>query len=520
MARWGKPAVVAPVNFPDSLSDLHCAFDGFLEFASVGIPVGDMMHFLKCLLMIATSCEARMLGEYENEGWWELLGAAHRSKEFQQFLAIGLTRSLVACRAEDISTRTGGSILLQLLYGMNTPGVQVDRVLNGPTNDVWIKPWVEYLERRGVTYLRETEVMRIECSDHRVTGALVFDHNTGVARTVTADYYVAAMPVEAMQTVVDAPLARAEPRLSTLGALKTAWMNGIQLYLARDVPLIPGHSVYLDSPWSITSISQRQFWKDDVAKCFGDGRVHGILSLDLSDWNTPGLLHKKPARDCTSKEIVEEVWYQLKLHLNLTGQPPVLEDSNLLDWNIDRDIRNPGARHGLECTNGEPLLINTKGSWQYRPDAVTNIDNLFLASDYVRTYTQLACMEGANEAARRAVNGILDECGSRAARCTLWPLHEPAIFRPFRDLDRLVYAFQGRHPLDRPLGLLLDDGVGRLAGLAGHATPGMSAFSPLVAALRRASHRLAAARPAPNVSPLEPAPTPFRKVAGGSGTGA
>jgi hypothetical protein len=31
-------------------------------------------------------------------------------------------------------------------------------------------------------------------------------------------------------------------------------------------------------------------------------------------------------------------------------------------------------------------------------------------------------MEGANEAARRAVNGILDECRSPESRCEIWPL--------------------------------------------------------------------------------------------------
>ena len=39
--------------------------------------------------------------------------------------------------------------------------------------------------------------------------------------------------------------------------------------------------------------------------------------------------------------------------------------------------------------------------------------NLFLAADYVRTYTDLATMEAANEAARRAVNGILKASGVR-----------------------------------------------------------------------------------------------------------
>ena len=57
--------------------------------------------------------------------------------------------------------------------------------------------------------------------------------------------------------------------------------------------------------------------------------------------------------------------------------------------------------------------MNTKGSWADRPDATTRIPNLFLAADYVRTYTDLATMEGANEAARRAVNGILDATHSQ-----------------------------------------------------------------------------------------------------------
>ena len=57
-------------------------------------------------------------------------------------------------------------------------------------------------------------------------------------------------------------------------------------------------------------------------------------------------------------------------------------------------------------------------SWRLRPEAATAIPNLFLASDYVRTHTDLATMEGANEAARRAVNAILDaRAATPAPRC-------------------------------------------------------------------------------------------------------
>jgi hypothetical protein len=59
-------------------------------------------------------------------------------------------------------------------------------------------------------------------------------------------------------------------------------------------------------------------------------------------------------------------------------------------------------------------------------------------------------MEGANEAARRAVNGILDATGSRAVRCEVWKPREPSVLGPFRALDRLRWAV-GRRPARSPL---------------------------------------------------------------------
>jgi hypothetical protein len=102
------------------------------------------------------------------------------------------------------------------------------------------------------------------------------------------------------------------------------------------------------------------------------------------------------------------------------------------------------------------LLINTAGSLAYRPEAYTEIPNLFLASDYVHTYSDLACMEGANESARRATNAILDRERSSALRAEVWPLEEPTLFAPMRDYDRLRFKIGLPHAslpvkLTRPL---------------------------------------------------------------------
>jgi hypothetical protein len=96
--------------------------------------------------------------------------------------------------------------------------------------------------------------------------------------------------------------------------------------------------------------------------------------------------------------------------------------------------------------NTEPVFINTVGSAAARPTAVTGIENLFLASDYVKTKTDLATMEAANEAARRAVNGILQSRQSKRPPCALFSFEEPAVFAPFKAIDRQLFHLGMPHP--------------------------------------------------------------------------
>jgi uncharacterized protein with NAD-binding domain and iron-sulfur cluster len=343
---------------------------------------------------------------------------------------------VVAAKAREMSARTGGYILLQLLFDLSRPGGQADRVLNGPTNDVWIDPWLAHLRSLRVDYRSEQQVQAIHCSGGQITGVGVIAG--GHAYEVSADLYVAALPVEVMRLLVSDELKQAEPRLAGLHRLRTRWMNGIMFYLDRDVPLVHGHTVYIDSPWALTSISQAQFWPAVELEEMGDGRVDGILSIDVSDWEAPGIVHGKQAMYCSKEEVREEVWAQLEAGLEDAGMD-TLDEANVRAWFLDPAIVYPNP---TDAMNLEPLLINTAGSWEDRPDAVTSVDNLFLASDYVRGHTDLATMEGANEAARRAVNGILERTGSTQPRCPVWKLTEPAIFAPARALDRALFALR------------------------------------------------------------------------------
>jgi 15-cis-phytoene desaturase len=430
VARAGQPPLILTARIPQNIEDWAVSFKEI--FGGIGVPDEEVLFFVDHLFTMLTSCEERRIAEYENIPWWTFIDAANHSASYQTLLGKGLTRSLVAVRAQEGSTRTVGYILLQLLFGLLTYG-GFDRLLNGPTSDVWLNPWVAYLRQRGVEFQSRTTVKSFNLYAAGVASATA--DTEGQSRQITADYYVCAMPVEVMTALLDDPLKTSAPSLANLNKLHTAWMNGIQFYLAHDVPLEFGHSLYADSPWALTSISQRQFWNQVDLASFGDGKLGGILSVDISDWEAPGIVYGKSAMQCSAQEVENEVWEQIKVHVNVAGADAI-QDENLMSWFLDPDVQFPNP---TAVTNLEPLMIDTSGSLQYRPEAATEISNLFVASDYVKTYTDIACMEAANEAARRAVNSLLDRAGSTAPRASVWPLKEPEFFKPLLDYDRLRF---------------------------------------------------------------------------------
>jgi uncharacterized protein with NAD-binding domain and iron-sulfur cluster len=439
VARFDQPSFFLPARFPQGLGDLQTIAHAILGLlsGSIGLTLEETARFATKLWQIFTSCDERRATEYEKVSWWNFIEADGGSEMYQRFFGHGITRSLVAAKARRASTKTIGNIFSQITFDILRPGVSADRVLNGPTNDVWIDPWLEHLTRSGVKYQFEAEVKRIDCSGGVVRSATIALGGREVQ--VEGDYFIGAVPVERMADLISADLLNSDPSLANLGVLKGAieWMNGIQFFLTEDVPIAHGHTIYLDSPWAITSVSQPQFWTDRDLADYGDGKVRGIVSVDISNWNVPGLNGKK-ARDCNRQEVATEVWAQMKRSLNIGDE--VLADGQLHSWFLDPDVEDSAdpSRPGL-AVNTEPLLVNYVDTWRLRPEAVTRIPNFFLAGDYVRTTTDLATMEAANEAARRAVNGVLNASGSTKEPCQLWPLHEPEVLAPWRAYDRLRF---------------------------------------------------------------------------------
>ena len=489
LASFTNRAIITPAKMPTTLSGFLKLRQQMKSQPSVNFDKGELRFYLGKLWQIVTSCHERRDDQYQQIPWWEFIGAENRSDNYQKYLA-DISRTLVAADPKKVSTRTNGNVWIQTLMGMW--GERSDRVLDGPTNEIWIYPWLKYLLDQGVKYYINASVMEVMTNDKEVTGLRVTDANSGrpgakhqhMARVLdcdrygitkvkafkgeelvaSGDYYISAVPVERMAELLadpfekeDHPFKEGEDPVKHGGSdlfkmnptfrhiielsYSVQWMNGIQFYLKtvqgkKQAPYLPGHHIHVDAPFALTSIFQTHYWQGIDLSVYGDGTLKAICSVDISDWNdAPGRIYDKCAIDLHRSQVFEEVWTDVKCGFRHDPQAAVT-DENLITWQLDSDITSSTQ---MRLKNREPLLVNRVNTWRLRPEAITRVSNLYLASDYVRTYTDLATMEGANEAARRAVNGILDASGSDQPPCRLWKLQEPAVLEPFKAYDLQRY---------------------------------------------------------------------------------
>ncbi len=458
--------ILVPAAVPMKVHAIRNALRLSGALTDCGLTEQDLETFATKIWQLATSCPERRETEYERIEWRDFVESKNRSEEYYWYLASGLTRALVAARARYASTKTMGNLALRLLAVAADVGQSTDRVLCGPTNGVWIDPWVEHITSRrrgpygdrGDCAIESGTVTAIHVEGNKVVEVSV---QRGERTTrERADIFVSALPVKALADLIrtndELKKERFFQRIVQIDEDEgdkecMRKMSGLQIYCRRALTLRPqkdefdpvakygqrlveglataplnrGHQLFLDSPWGLTSIAQGMFW-DEMPE-----GVKDILSIDISSWDMKGIKFSKMASECSPLEVFQEVVYEIRHALG--GQ--FLPDEDIIGWNLD--AAQVGEKPGDQSP--ELLLVNRSGSWALRPTAETPVANLVIAADFVRTGTDLACMEGANEAGRLAVNEVLKYARSDARPCAIWDQHEPAVLLPLQEVDRQRY---------------------------------------------------------------------------------
>ncbi len=448
IARNGRKLALAKRRIgrgTETVTDTVQLLSTWFSQDALGLSSPDLANMVYAFTKFMMSAENRRAQQFDHMSWYDFTnGDSQMLSDNYRVVANTLPRTMVAMDGRRGSAYTLGKVCLQVLFlDPLRSHSSADRVLNAPTDEAWLLPWYEHLAAQGVRFHFDATLEKLELRATAM-GYAVEAGQLSNGRRVDADYHVCAMPADRMASLVDDELAQASP---SVGRVRThlsdlnAWMVGAQYFLRRDLQIASGHVIYSDSPWALTSISQAQFWGDgktSFAEKHGGKGIEGVLSVDISDWDTIAPRLGRAAKDCTREEVLDETFRQIMDGLNRRGSH-VLGWKDVVHRHLDNNVKF-GGPDNRAIRNDTPLFVHEPGTYQYRPGAQTEIGNLLLASDYVATHTNLATMEGANEAARRAVGSILSREGIISRVPRIRALSEPMVFRPFRRFDHWLMS--------------------------------------------------------------------------------
>lgn len=258
-------------------------------------------------------------------------------------------------------------------------------VASGPTSEVFIDPWVKYLESRGVTFKFNCKLLFVNTTGNAVKNCTV-NWDTGVSSTVTSDTYVLCINPNVTKDVFGrgGELYTQFERLATVNN-----QLGFVIRFNKRVTLAPNVGtafVLMDSYLNITFYAQDLHWDD---KFNTETSLWSGTCVQLSG-------KRSDTREHLKSEIASEFWKSKDLARIAPDFKTAFVDIEVYDeWDT-------------EIVSKNPKWVNNTDNEKYRPDVRTHLSNMFLSGAHVKNSIGVWSMEGAIESGKRTAAAIAD----------------------------------------------------------------------------------------------------------------
>lgn len=347
----------------DHLVPFACAIFGGTEL--------NLVDHIKLALPILTASDVR-LDSWDKDTWFSSNKTAH---DIPQWL--GLDRFKASYEAV---ARIG--VEQEAVQHMLGDGSPDSWVLDGPTNEVWIDPWVAYLESRGVVFHFNTAVSSVEAN-----GAIL---ENGVA--IAAAVYIISLPVQVLASITSLV-----PHANELATKAAQIQLAFQLYIGINLsfgvenerPIVA--VILSDTQWGLTIESKSISWKKTCAP----------WSVTVCQVDVRGQLNTKPFNKCTVSEAFSEIVYQIhasKKFMNMLHQNNTRFTGKFIPivrWaTMDETFTFSG--HGLQTNDIK--FSNNAGTKALRPSCRLTA-NVFMSTAYTSETLDIFSMEAAARSA-------------------------------------------------------------------------------------------------------------------------
>jgi len=306
-------------------------------------------------------------------------------------------------------------------------------VMNGPTSDVWITPWVNYLKSNGVDILTNTELVKI---NHKKNSILSVDikQNEIIKQLKAKDYILSINPFNTVDILRNSKMIHLHNNFKSLTNHTKSKQISFRIGIDKEIqyPIDNIAFVMNDSEFNITWYPQEKHWKQQPS-------IKSLWSGTIIDFEKKGKMFGKNAEHLDNEQLKEEIIYQIvrsksfrKLIFDNNGFYINKEDIDYIEIWYEWDFIN-GTQEQVN-----KKWVNTMYNERFRPSQKTKYDNLFLSGAHTKTTINIWSMEGAIESGKITANYILDKYTK--PRSEHYKHNDPFYIKVIQSIDNILYA--------------------------------------------------------------------------------
>ena len=280
------------------------------------------------------------------------------------------------------------------------------KVLNKPTSEGWIEPWISFLRNKGVKFNFNVSLERVKHDGKKIEYCVV-----NGTRVVAKEHVFALDPYSLNQILKKSNFPVLQPKIEKLSTINNQISFRLGFRKKVRIPIKNAGLSFVESPYNIVTYFQEENW------CPGtnlgmNGKIKSLMSGTLITPYYPGVIYKKSGTSLTKQQLLEEIIEQLfmsKDFLNFIENKITKEDI------IFKEIFSDWEEKNGRLVSKNVKWVNNTLNQEYRPLGNTKYSNMFLTGGHNLTTVDVWSMESTVESGKITSNMILEKYNKKKA---------------------------------------------------------------------------------------------------------
>jgi protoporphyrinogen oxidase len=295
-----------------------------------------------------------------------------------------------------------------------------------PTHEAWFEPWMAKMKQNGLKIIKNRSLKKLNFKDNKIISCTLDN-----AEIVTADDIVVCInPFDAENVFKTSNMNDLYIQHSKMNRETDSVQISFRLGFDKNIRFPSTNAAFVmpDSEYNITWYPQEHHWNADVP-LDNTGKIKSLWSGTLIQTYNIGTLYGKKAIDLTNKELIKEIIYQITRSKSFQK---MINENNGFGISEDDVIYS-------EIWNPENLKwVNNDKNEEFRPNQVTEFDNMFIAGSHTKTSTNIWSMESAVESGKIAAGLITKKYGKSSIY--VYTHDDHWIVKFLQKIDNILYA--------------------------------------------------------------------------------